>query len=80
MKFDQGRNRHARWPQLHPDTGHWIQHPRRDGDNDARRGLDMRKGTGLPSFDVMLPQAATVERMPAIVDDDFPPDMGRMSG
>lgn len=40
----------------------------------------MRDGTGLPSFDVMLPQATTVKWMPAIVNDNFPPDMGRMSG
>lgn len=80
MKLGQGRNRDARWPQPHSNTGHRIQHPRRDGDNDARCHLDMRKGTGLSNFDVMLPQATSVKWMPAVVNDDFPPDMGRMSG
>lgn len=80
MKLDQGRNRNARWTNLHASTGNRIQHPRRDGDNDARRRLNMRKGAGQSSFCVMLPQATTVEWMPAIVNDNFPPDMGGMSG
>jgi hypothetical protein len=80
MKIDQGRYRNLRRTRFHANTGHRIQHPRRDGDNNARRGLDMRKGTGLSSLDVMLPQAATMKRMPAVVNDNFLPDMGRMSG
>ncbi len=40
----------------------------------------MHKAPCPPDFDVMLAQPAAVERMPAIVDDDFPPDMGRMFG
>ncbi len=40
----------------------------------------MRKGAGLTGFNIMLPQATTVQWMPTIVNDNFPPDMGRMSG
>ena len=80
MKISQGRNRDAWWTQLHSGAGHRIQHPRCDSYNDARRGLDMREGTGLSSFNVMLTKAATVEWMPAILNDNFLPDMGRMSG
>lgn len=80
MEFGQGRNRDARWPQLHSGTGHWIEHPRRDGHDDPRRNLDMRKGARLANFEVMLPQATTMQWMPPIVNDNFPSDMGRMSG
>ena len=80
MQISQGRNRDVWWTQLHFGAGHRIQYPRCDSYNDARRGLDMCEGIALSSFNVMLTKAATVKRMPAISNDSFLPDMGRMSG
>ena len=80
MKLDKSRNRNARRTEVHARTGHGVQHPRRDSDDDARRRLHMDK-TSCPSVFAVVPaQATTKERVPAIVDDDILPDMGRMSG
>lgn len=80
MKLDQSRNRHARRTETHARTGHRVQHPRRESDDDARRRLHMDKAPCPSIFAVVPSQAATKERMPAIVDDNFLPDMGRMTG
>jgi len=80
MEIDQGRYRDARRTKLHAHAGDRIQHPRRHDDNDTRCRLDMHEASALTVFTVVPAQFAAAERVPSIVNDDVPPDMGRMSG
>jgi hypothetical protein len=80
MQLDQGRQANAWGAQLHPRAGDRIQHPRRHRNHYARRELDVdhiANGTVLP---IMPANAALIERMPAVMDLDFLPNMGRMFG
>src|SRR3546814_817622 len=80
IKFDQSRDGDAGRTELHAPAGDRVQHPRGDGDDDSRRRLGMDEPSCSPVFGVVLTQATPVERMPAVVNDHFQPDMGRMFG
>ena len=79
MQVDEGGQRHARRADLHLRAGDGIQHPRLHGRYDARRRLDMDQLTRSPALAVVSAYPMSVKRMPAIVDLDFLPDMGRMT-
>ena len=80
MEIAERGERDARRAELLPGTGDGIEHPRRDNNDHARRHLDMDDRPRPPVLAALPSQTTPVQRMPAVVDDDFLPDMGRMSG
>jgi hypothetical protein len=79
MQVDQGSNGHPRCAEPQPCAGGRIEHPTRHDDDDARCCLDMDDLTVRPPLAVLPPQAAAMQRVPAIMDDYLSPDMGRMA-
>ena len=79
MQVDQGSDGHPWWAELQPCADGRIKHPARHNDDDARCCLDMDGLTVRPPFAVLPPQAAAMQRVPAIMDDYLSPDMGRMA-
>jgi hypothetical protein len=79
MQLSQRRYREARLTQLHSGAGGRIQHPCRHHDDHAGRHLDVNDLTASAPLDVLVPNATPIQRMPAIGDFDFLPDMGRMT-
>jgi hypothetical protein len=79
MQVDQRRHRHARRASGHSGTGDRIQHPGRHDQDNARLHLDMNKLAGNALFTVVPPNPTPMERVPAVVDLDLRPDMGRMT-
>jgi hypothetical protein len=80
MQLDQGRQVNARGAERHPRASDRIQHPRRHRDDYARRELDVDNIAGGTVLPILPANAASIERMPAVMNLDFPLDMGRMSG
>jgi hypothetical protein len=80
VKLDQRSLRHARGPELHAGAGHRIQDPRRGHDDDARRRLEVNNRARYTLLAALAPDTTPEERVPAIVDLDLLPDMGRMAG
>ena len=79
MQLDQRRYRHARRAERHPGAGGRIEHPCRHDDDHAGRHLDVNDITAGPPLGILAPNAAPIERVPAVMDFDFLPDMGRMT-
>jgi hypothetical protein len=79
MQVDQGREAYLRCAETQPCAGGGIEHPTRYDDDDARCCLDMDDLTVRPPFAVLPPQAAAMQRVPAIMNDYLSPDMGRMA-
>ena len=79
MQFSQGRDRHPRHPQLHPGASGAIEHPCRYHQDIAGRHLNMNNFTGRAPLDILSPNPAPVQRVPAVTDLNFLPDMGRMT-
>jgi hypothetical protein len=73
------QRRHARRAELHPGAGDRVEHPRRHDRDHAGRHLDVHEATGGTILAVVPPDAPPVQRMPAVVDHDLLPDMGRMT-
>jgi len=65
--------------QLHACAGGTVQHPARQDDDYTDTNLDMDDITAGSSLAVLLAKSAPVQRMPAVEDLDFLPDMGRMT-
>ena len=80
MQVGKRRGRDTRRTDLHAGAGNRIQHPGRHHCDDSGRHLDMNNGTVSALLYVLLPHQPPEQRMPAIVDRDFRPDMGRMNG
>jgi hypothetical protein len=79
MQVDQRRHGHAWCARGHSGTGDRIQHPGRQHYDNARLRLDMNKLAGNALFAVVPPNPTPVERVPAVVNLDLRPDMGRMT-
>src|SRR5919106_4925878 len=80
MELAEHGQRDVGYAELLSGTGDGIEHPRRDNNDHARFHLDV-DDRPRPAVLAALPSQTTpVQRMPAVVDDDFLPDMGRMSG
>jgi hypothetical protein len=79
MQVDQRGGRHPRRAHLHPRAGRSVEHPGRHHRDDAGRRLDMDDLAAGPPLAVVPPQPPPVQRVPAVVDDDLMPDMGRMT-
>jgi hypothetical protein len=57
-----------------------VEHPCRHYDDYAGRYLDMNDTAAGAPLDILAPKAAPIECVPAIMDFDLLPDMGRMTG
>jgi hypothetical protein len=79
MQFSQGRDRHPRRPQRHPGTSGGIEHPCRYDQHVAGRHLDMDNLTADALLDILTSNPASIQRVPAVTDLNFLPDMGRMT-
>ncbi|WP_068685356.1 hypothetical protein [Variovorax sp. WDL1] len=79
VQLAQGLQRSSWWPQFHRGAGRRVEHPRCDNNDDAGRGLDVNYLTVGSLLAVLPSHSAPVQRMPAIEDFDFLPDMGRMT-
>jgi hypothetical protein len=79
VKLDQRCLRRARGPERHAGAGGGIQDPCRGHDDDARRRLKVRNGAREPLLAALAPDTTPIEGMPAILDLDLLPDMGRMA-
>jgi len=81
MKVEQRRDRYA-WlaDRRHAGADHRIQHPRGDRRDHAGHQLDVNEPTGKALLAVMPPDTPPKKRVPAVMDLNFPADMGRMTG
>lgn len=66
-------------PQRQARTSCCVQHPAGNGDDDARRHLDMNDLTDGSSLSILQAHPLAVQRVPPVVDLEFLPDMGRMT-
>ena len=80
MQLIQRRYRHTRRAERHSDAGGGIQDPRRGHDDHAGCRLKVNNGSGSALLATLAPDAATIKGVPAIMDLDLLPDMGRMTG
>jgi hypothetical protein len=80
VKIDHCCLHHARGPERHAGAGGGIQDPCRGHDDDARRRLEVDNRAGYTLLAALAPHATPIEGVPAIVDLDLLPDMGRMAG
>lgn len=79
MQVTQGIYRDLRHAERHAGTNAGIQHPVWQCCYDPRLDLNMNDATGSAPLAVMGICASPVERMPAVVNFNFAPDMGRMT-
>ena len=79
MQFNQGRNRHPWRPQPHPGTSGGIEHPCCYDQNVAGSHLNMNNFTDRAPLDILSSNPAPIQRVPAVMDFYFLPDMGRMT-
>ena len=79
IEFDERVNRRAAGADLHARARDLIEHPRRDHRNHAGLRFDLHKSTGETLLAATEANALAVKGMPAIMDNDILPDMGRMT-
>jgi hypothetical protein len=79
VQFSQRRQRDPRLAQIHTAAGGGVEHPCRHHDDNAGRYLDVNDIAGGPLLDVLAPNPAPIQRVPAVMDLNLPPDMGRMT-
>ena len=80
MQLNQRRYRHARRAESHPGADGRIQYPRRGHNDHAGCRLEVNNGSGYALLSTLTPDAAAIEGVPAILDLDLVPDVGRMTG
>lgn len=80
MQLSQCRNRQTRRAEPHRDAGDGIQNPRRGDDDHPRRRLQMDNPPGITVLAALAANALPEKGVPAIVNLDLLPDMGRMTG
>lgn len=80
MQLSQRRHCNVRRTQLHPGAGGGIQHPGRHHDNHAGRHLNVNDFTASAPLNVLAANATLIQRVPPVMNFNFPPDMGRMTG
>lgn len=79
MQVTQNSRRYPWSSQAHRGANAGIKHPRWQGRYDTRFNLDMNDTSTGSLFAVMNPYATTVVGMPAVMNNNFLPDMGRMT-
>lgn len=80
IKVRQRRERHARCAQFHASARRRIDHPGRQHRDDTGQDLEMEELSRPAPVDALNPQTPAEKRMPAVMDHDKLPDMGRMNG
>jgi hypothetical protein len=80
MQLNQRRYRDARRTEAHSGAGDGIEHPGRHHDDHAGRDLDVNDLATGTLLDILASNATPIECVPAIMDLDLMPDMGRMIG
>jgi hypothetical protein len=79
VQLGQRIHRCPRRTQFHAGASRGVQHPCRDHDHDAWFSLDVNYLAVGSLLAVFAPDATPIQRMPAVKDFDFLPDMGRMT-
>ncbi len=79
MKVGQGGDGHPWRTEPQSRAGDRVEHPGRDDRDHAGRHLDVHEPAGETILAVVPPDAPPVQRMPAVVNHDLLPDMGRMT-
>jgi hypothetical protein len=79
VQVTQGIYRDSRRPERHASADAGIQHPIWQCRYDTRLDLNMNDAASGALLAVMRIRTSAVERMPAIVNRNFAPDMGRMT-
>ena len=80
LQVDQPRNRSARCADLHGRADDRVQHPRCYDRDYAGRHLNVDDAPRGALLDAALLDWPPVQRMPTVMNLDFLPDMGRMTG
>lgn len=79
MQIPQRIRRDERHPENHAGADAGVEHPIREYRYDARLDLDMDDTAAGALLAVMRSNSSAIERMPAVVNFNFLPDMGRMT-
>src|SRR3954454_7674703 len=79
MQFDERVHRYPADADLHACARDRIEHPRRHNRDDAGLRFDLHEPPGATLLTAAEANAMPKEGMPAIMDHDFLPDMGRMT-
>jgi hypothetical protein len=79
MQFGERVRRYPADADLHACARDRIEHPRRHNRDDAGLRFDLHEPPGDTLLTAAEANATPVEGMPAIMDHDFLPDMGRMT-
>jgi hypothetical protein len=79
MQCAQRRQRYLRCADLKPAAIDRIELPRRQNCHDARCQLDVNEIARRAPLGLNATRTLPAQRMPAIVDNDILPDMGRMT-
>jgi hypothetical protein len=80
MQIAQCSQGNPRRAELHAGAHDRIQHPCRDDDYYAWRCLDVSYTTRCALLSAAQLYVTPVQRMPTVMNLDFLPDMGRMTG
>ena len=79
MQFDERVHRYPADADLHACARDRIEHPRRHNRDDAGLRFDLHEPPGDTLLTAAEANATPKEGMPAVMDHDFLPDMGRMT-
>jgi hypothetical protein len=79
MQFSQRRQRDPRRTQFHSAAGGGIEHPCRHHDNDAGRDLDVNDFAASAPLGILAADTAPIKCVPAVMNLNLVPDMGRMT-
>lgn len=80
MQLGQRRQCDVRRAERHSGAGGRIEHPSCHHDDYAGRHFDMNDVAAGAMLDILAPKPVPIECVPAIMDLDILPDMGRMTG
>jgi hypothetical protein len=79
MEVGQGGDGHPRCAEPQSRAGDRVEHPPWYDSDHPRSRLDIDDVAARRPFAAVAPQALAMQRVPAVVDDDLRPDMGRMT-
>ena len=79
MQIPQSIHRDSRRPEGHAGADAGVEHPVRQCCYDTRFDLNVEDAAAGALLAVLRSHTSAVERMPAVVNFNFPPDMGRMT-
>jgi hypothetical protein len=79
MQLSQRRHGHPRRAKRHSDAGGRIEHPRGHDDDHAGRRFDVDDLAAGAPLRILAANPSPIERVPAVTNFNFLPDMGRMT-